>query len=623
MIATHFSGESIMTSHRLPSVQRVNTLGAVAAAASLLLLASCASHEQSTTSSTEQLTTADLFRTLPPPAGVAPPPMDQAEPIPGDVLITGSLTRGGGPISPYPPPAIPLRREGAPARVAPPPAPPPPPALAAPRAYQDVYQQAPNAETYPYAQPNSVKLTAQEPVSTFSVDVDTAAYANVRRFLNDGRLPPADAVRVEEMINYFDYGYALPRERHTPFGTTLAVYPSPWNSETQILHVGIKGFDLPRRERPRANLVFLIDTSGSMSTPDKLPLLKRSFHMLVDQLRAEDRISIVTYAGSAGIVLDSASGSEKARILDAIDRLQASGSTAGGEGIRLAYALAKRNFDGTAVNRVLLATDGDFNVGITDPNALEAFVAHERASGVFLTVLGFGSGNYKDLMMQKLAQAGNGTAGYVDSMNEARKVFVGELSSTLFTIAKDVKIQVEFNPARVAAYRLIGYETRQLNRRDFNNDRVDAGDIGAGHSVTALYEITPAAPPADPLRYRDEPGSSIVLADEIGFVKMRYKLPSEEESRLITRAIDDRDVVADFASVPMDMRFAAAVAGAGQLLRRDPYVRGFDFRHVIAIAQAARGEDPFGHRAEFVQLMRIAESATGLSSLEDSRYSGW
>jgi Ca-activated chloride channel family protein len=569
-------------------------------AAASLVLGSCAGMQESSTSLPEEI----------------------AE----DVLITGSLIRGSGAGSRYPPPAIPLGRPRvAPApQAAPPPPPPPPPGRAAqqfaPPNYQHFYQTPPNWETYPSAKPSSVKLAAEEPVSTFSIDVDTAAYANVRRFLNDGKLPHPAAVRVEEMINYFDYAYPLPRERHAPFGTTVAVYPSPWNSDTQILHIGIKGFDVPRRERPRANLVFLIDTSGSMATPDKLPLLKRSFRMLVDQLRTDDRVSIVTYAGSAGIALDSASGFDKSRILDAINRLEANGGTAGGEGIRLAYALAKRSFDETAVNRVLLATDGDFNVGITDPNALEAFVAHERASGVFLTVLGFGTGNYKDVMMQKLAQAGNGAAAYIDNMNEARKVFIGELSSTLFTIAKDVKIQVEFNPARVAAYRLIGYETRQLDRKDFNNDRVDAGDIGAGHTVTALYEITPEGPAADPLRYGAEQERSAAFADEIAFVKIRYKLPNEDESRLVARAIDDRDAFADFRSVPLDLRFAVAVAAAGQLLRHDPYIRQFDFARVIAIAQSARGEDPFGHRSEFVQLMRLAQSASGQEPREYSNF---
>jgi Ca-activated chloride channel family protein len=467
-----------------------------------------------------------------------------------------------------------------------------------------------NTERYPGARPNAVKVVADEPVSTFSLDVDTASYANVRRYLTQGTLPPADAVRVEEMVNYFDYAYMVPRDRNVPFLPSVAVYPSPWNPDTQILHVGIKGYDLPRSERPKTNLVFLIDTSGSMNEPAKLPLVKRSFQLLVEQLKEDDHVSIVVYAGSAGMVLPPTPGWDKDRILASLDRLQAGGSTAGGEGIRQAYELAKANFDRSGVNRVILATDGDFNVGITDPNALEAFVARERASGVFLSVLGYGGGNYNDLLMQKLAQAGNGTAAYIDTLSEARKVFVDEMSSTLFTIAKDVKVQIEFNPERVAEYRLIGYETRMLNQTDFNNDRVDAGDVGSGHTVTALYEITPVGSRAqmtDPLRYgtrRDvRPAQS-----ELAFVKIRYKLPDEDESKLITRPVENRDIVSDFGRLPIDYRFAAAVAGSAQLLRNDPYIKSFDFERAIEIAQAARGDDEFGYRNEFIQLLRRASA---------------
>jgi len=527
--------------------------------------------------------------------------------------------------------------------VAPPPPPPPPAPFAqlakTPKSAAEAYRGAmgrndllavppalsyfrpENTERYPDATPNPVKIVTQDPVSTFSVDVDTASYANMRRYLNEGSLPPADAVRVEEMINYFNYAYSVPRDKTAPFSPTVAVYPTPWNKGTQILHIGIKGFDLPRNGRPKANLVFLIDTSGSMNQPNKLPLLRRSFRLLTDQLRAEDKVAIVAYAGSAGTVLEPTSGSEKGKILAALDRLQAGGSTAGGEGIRQAYQLAKANFDKNAVNRVLLATDGDFNVGITNPKALEDFVTRERNSGVFLTVLGFGEGNYNDLTMQKLAQAGNGAAAYIDTMNEARKVFVDELGGTLFTIAKDVKIQIEFNPARIAEYRLIGYETRILNRTDFNNDKVDAGDIGSGHTVTALYEITPVgsgAELADPLRYGRNPVDGKPAAAEIAFLKLRYKLPGEEESRLIERPVTNRDVQTDFALLPSDMRFAAAVAGAGQLLRHDPYVKDFDYQRVIAMAQGSRGEDVFGYRSEFVQLMRIAQSAASMKPLDVS-----
>ena len=447
---------------------------------------------------TGALTTRDLFRTLP-QAGAAPP----AAPAP---MAASRLAQSQ---------AQELYRYG----VAP----------AAPAYAPYAFPQ--NTERYPGARPNAVKLVANEPVSTFSLDVDTASYANVRRYLNQNVLPPVDAVRVEEMVNYFDYAYMMPRDRAAPFAPSVVVYPSPWNPDTQILHVGIKGYDIPRSERPKANLVFLIDTSGSMNEPSKLPLVKRSFQMLVEQLKPEDRVAIVVYAGSAGMVLEPTPGWDKDRILASLDRLQAGGSTAGGEGIRQAYDLAKMNFDRNGVNRVILATDGDFNVGITDPNALEAFVARERTSGVFLSVLGYGGGNYNDLLMQKLSQAGNGTAAYIDTANEARKVLVDEMSSTLFTIAKDVKVQVEFNPNRVAEYRLIGYETRMLNQTDFNNDHVDAGDVGAGHTVTALYEITPVGSRAqmtDPLRYggRPEPRAT---ESEIAFVKIRYKLPNEDE----------------------------------------------------------------------------------------------
>ena len=532
----------------------------------------------------------------PAPAVVSPPPAVNEQ-----VLVTGSLIRGNAAV-------------GAPVFT-----------LGQAKYAADRLGVSPqNTERYPSATPNAVKFVSAEPVSTFSVDVDTASYANVRRYLNQSALPPVDAVRVEEMVNYFDYSYAVPRDRDAPFQPTVAVYPSPWNKDTQILHIGIKGFDLPKTERPKANLVFLIDTSGSMNRPNKLPLLKRSFQLLVNQLRPEDRVSIVVYAGSAGTVLEPTAGSDKAKILAAIDRMQAGGSTAGGEGIRQAYELAKANFDKTGVNRVLLATDGDFNVGITDPKSLEDFVARERSSGVFLTVLGFGVDNYNDLMMQKLSQAGNGAAAYIDTINEARKVFVDEIGSTLFTIAKDVKIQVEFNPARVAEYRLIGYETRMLNRTDFNNDKVDAGDIGSGHTVTALYEITPVgsrAQASDPLRYSSKASTANVAPPqaEIAFLKIRYKLPNEDESKLITRPIVQRDVEAEFNKLPIDIRFAAAVAGSAQLLRHDPYIKSFDFNQAIALAQGAKGDDEFGYRNEFVQLLRMAQTAASLQPLDRTR----
>ncbi len=479
------------------------------------------------------------------------------------------------------------------------------------------YWQPANTSKYPDAQPNPIKVTADDPVSTFSIDVDTASYGVVRNALAGGALPPADAVRVEEMVNYFDYAYPLPENRSVPFRASVRVYPTPWNKDTQILHIGIKGFDIPKKERPPANLVFLIDSSGSMDEPNKLPLLKRAFHLLVDQLNGKDRVTIVTYAGAVGLVLPPTPGSDKTKILAALDNLTAGGSTAGGEGIRMAYQLAEANFMKGGVNRVLLATDGDFNVGITDPKALEDFVVRERGTGVYLTSLGFGTDNYNDALMQKLAQAGNGNAAFIDTLNEGHKVFVDQIAGTLFTIANDVKIQVEFNPARVAEYRLIGYETRLLNRTDFNNDRVDAGDIGSGTTVTALYEITPVgskAAMADPLRYKKVAKADI--GAELAFLKIRYKLPGEKVSKLIDRPVTDADVTKDFAAVSPDMRFAAAVAGTAQLLRHDPYIKDFDYDRARSIATEARGEDRFGYRAEFIRMLDMAKTADAQKPLE-------
>jgi Ca-activated chloride channel family protein len=496
-------------------------------------------------------------------------------------------------------------------------APPPPPALLPKPEVRD---------KFPDAKPNPVKLVSEEPVSTFSADVDTASYTVVRKFLNDGALPPADAVRIEEMVNYFDYSYPLPENRAQPFRPTVAVYQTPWNPDTQIVHIGIKGFDIQRSERPTANLVFLLDVSGSMDDPNKLPLVKKAMRMLVNELDAKDRVSIVVYAGAAGTVLEPTPGSEKGKILAAIDDLTPGGSTAGAEGIRQAYQLARSSFVKNGVNRVILATDGDFNVGITDPNQLEDFVARERESGVTLTCLGFGMGNYNDALMQKLAQKGNGNAAYIDTINEARKVLVEQVGGTLFTIAKDVKFQIEFNPARVSEYRLVGYETRLLNREDFNNDKVDAGDIGAGHAVTALYEIVPAGSNGhlmDPLRYQSKaPSVPASSTGEIGFLRMRYKLPSEDQSRLIERPVTERDKVDDIGRAPSDLRFAAAVAGFGQLLRSDPYMKGFGYADVAELANGAKGQDAFGYRAEFVQLVKLAQSLPAMPALDQDGQGG-
>ncbi|MGE3830948.1 MAG: von Willebrand factor type A domain-containing protein, partial [Parvibaculaceae bacterium] len=459
-----------------------------------------------------------------------------------------------------------------------------------------------------------------EPVSTFSIDVDTASYSFVRGSLNENVLPQKDAVRVEEMINYFPYDYAGPADKTEPFKANVSVFPSPWKPGAELMHIGIKGFAIDGKERPKANLVFLVDTSGSMDSPDKLPLLQNALKMLVDQMGPDDTVSIVAYAGSAGTVLEPTKAKDKAKIVAALDNMMAGGSTAGAEGIRQAYQLAEANFDKTGINRVILATDGDFNVGITDPEELKSFVERKRDTGVTLSVLGFGRGNYNDEMMQTLAQNGNGNAAYIDTLNEARKVLVDEVSSTLFTIAQDVKIQVEFNPQTVSEYRLIGYETRMLKREDFNNDKVDAGDIGSGHAVTAIYEIVPKNSQAalnDPLRYgvagQDQQATG---GDELAFVKIRYKLPGEKDSKLITQPVKAGDAFISVDKAPQDARFATAVAAFGQLLRGGQYTGSYSYDDVIALAQGAKGADPFGYRAEFINLARIAKTAQGLEPLK-------
>jgi Ca-activated chloride channel family protein len=479
-------------------------------------------------------------------------------------------------------------------------------------------------DRYEDVETNPVRIAATDPVSTFSIDVDTASYSNVRRLLTSGRLPPQDAVRTEELINYFRYDYPLPQSRQQPFSTNVTVAPSPWAEGRQLVHIGLQGYNIVPRERPPLNLTLLIDVSGSMQPDNRLPLALQCFRMLVEQLSARDRVSIVVYAGAAGAVLEPTPGNERGRILAALDNLRAGGSTAGGEGLRLAYALAERNYNRASVNRVIIATDGDFNVGITNPQELEDFVERKRETGVYLSVLGFGGGNYNDALMQTLAQNGNGVAAYIDTLSEARRVLRDEMASNMFTIANDVKIQVEFNPARVAEYRLIGYETRMLNREDFNNDRVDAGEIGAGHAVTAIYEIVPVGGRTfnDPLRYQNERAAN-PTASEIAFLRIRYKLPGQDTSRLIERPITERDAVRDIAQAPESTRWAAAVAGYGQLLRHDQFLRtGYGYDDVISLAQSARGRDEFGWRAEFIQLARSAQSAAALPTAENARPGG-
>jgi Ca-activated chloride channel family protein len=473
-------------------------------------------------------------------------------------------------------------------------------------------------ERYPTAKTNSVKRVAEDPVSTFSIDVDTASYANARRFLKDGQLPPRDAVRVEEMVNYFDYNYPRPASPDQPFRALTAVAPSPWTPGKQIIHIGLQGYDLARAEQPPLNLVFLVDVSGSMNEPDKLPLAVQSLNLLIDQLRPRDTVSLAVYAGAAGAVLPPTPGTQKLKMRCALQALSAGGSTAGGEGLALAYSLAKEHFRKGAVNRVIMMTDGDFNVGVADPSKLTDFVAEKRKTGVYLSVFGFGRGNYNDQMMQSLAQNGNGTAAYIDEVEEARKLFRTDFTASLFPIADDVKIQVEFNPARVSEYRLIGYETRLLNREDFNNDRVDAGEVGAGASVTAIYEITPAGGPlsVDQLRYG--PKAAAPQGDgkgrELAFLRVRYKAPGGSASRLMEQPIGDAQMVNGVGAAPEATRFALAVAGFAQRLRGDPWVgERFDAAEITRIADSARAYDPDGSRAEFVQLVRASGGARSVN----------
>lgn len=462
-----------------------------------------------------------------------------------------------------------------------------------------------NSENYTHRNTNPVQLVSEQPVSTFSIDVDTGSYTNVRRMLNQGLLPPADAVRAEEFINYFDYGYTPPTDRAQPFSVTTELAPAPWNAKRQLLLIGIQGYRVPAAEIPASNLVFLIDTSGSMNEPDKLPLLKASLKQLVRELRKQDHVAIVTYAGYAGVALPSTAGDQHATIDAAIDSLGASGSTNGGAGIELAYAQAEQGFIKGGVNRVILATDGDFNVGTVNQESLKTTIEDHRKSGVALTTLGFGEGNYNDAMAVMLADVGNGSHHYIDSLQEGRRVLVDEMSATLLTIAKDVKIQVEFNPAQVQEYRLIGYEKRMLKREDFNNDKVDAGEIGAGANVTAIYEITPKGSDAariDPLRYGDQT-TSAKDGNELAFLRLRYKLPGQSDSKLIEQPISARAE----AKSGERLRYAAAVAAFADALRGGKYLDGYGYAQIARLANSARGGDTDGYRAGFVQLVKLAD----------------
>jgi len=473
-------------------------------------------------------------------------------------------------------------------------------------------------DQYEDIEANPVRLTSEEPVSTFSIDVDTASYANVRRFLKSGSLPPKDAVRIEELINYFDYAYPQPKPGSDPFATQMTMMPSPFNAGRDLIQIGIQGRDIDRDARPPINLTLLVDVSGSMHSEDKLPLARQAMKLMLEEMAPTDTVAIVVYAGAAGEVLAPTPVSDKRKIVAALENLRAGGSTAGGEGLRLAYSLAEQGLKKGAVNRVMLLTDGDFNVGISDPEQLEDFVSRKRETGIYLSVLGFGRGNYNDAMMQKISQTGNGTAAYIDTLSEARKVLADDLSGNIFPIADDVKIQVEFNPARISEYRLIGYETRMLERADFNNDKVDAGDIGAGISVTAIYEVTPTGSDAaqiDPLRY-GEAAKAGSTQGEYAFVKLRYKAPGAETSKLLTYAVTDTNRVASVDKAPEWARFATAVAGFGEMLKGGEALgTGFGWEAIRKLGSGAKGKDKFGYRAEFIELTRLAETADAQAAL--------
>ena len=469
-------------------------------------------------------------------------------------------------------------------------------------------------ENYQHYDDNPIKQVAEAPVSTFSIDVDTGSYANVRRMLNSGQMPRHDAVRIEEMINYFSYAYPVPGEQTRPFEVMTEMAPSPWRKDAWLLHVGVQGYDIAEKDLPPANLVFLVDVSGSMQSADKIDLLKSSLKLLSKQMNAEDRIAIAVYAGAAGVVLEPTPGNETAKIVQALDDLSAGGSTNGGAGIRLAYNLAEQSFKKNGINRVIIATDGDFNVGTVNFEALQELVEEKRKTGISLTTLGFGTGNYNDYLMEQLADTGNGNYAYIDTLNEAQKVLVEEMNSTLATIAKDVKIQIEFNPALVSQYRLIGYENHMLKREDFNNDKVDAGEIGAGHGVTALYEIVLQGEGSqwiEPLRY-GKPVQAEGPKDELAHLRIRYKSPDSESSELLEWPLRQQDMQQSLASTSNSFRFSAAVAGFGQVLRGGKYLDGFGYDDVLALARKSRGDDPFGYRGEFLKLVALADSLSAV-----------
>ena len=547
--------------------------------------------------------------------------------------VAATPSQSHAPPPPVTLPIDPTRKQDRVEYAAPPPPPPPPPAPPAPmrppvtsgpvaipghvvsggRLFPPRDATPPDTERYPDAAPNPVKRVSDEPVSTFSIDVDTAAYSNIRRFIAQGVTPPKDAVRVEEMVNYFDYGYGRPASAAEPFAISTVVAASPWSAQPgrQIVHIGLQGYELPAAERRPLNLTFMVDVSGSMNSPDKLALAQQAMNLIIDKLRPEDRVAVTYYAEGAGTTLAPTPGTDKLRLRCAVASLHASGGTAGATGMTNAYQQAEASFGRDKVNRILMFTDGDFNVGVTDDKRLEDYVADKRKTGVYLSVYGFGRGNYQDARMQTLAQAGNGVAAYVDSLDEARRLFGPAFDRGAFPIADDVKIQVEFNPARVSEYRLIGYETRLLNEEDFANDRIDAGEVGSGASVTALYEITPVGGPSQiPERRYDanRPAAAPARSNpsgEIGFVQVRYKAPGATTSQLIQQPITARAAAGPQEST----RWALAVAAFGQKLRGDPWMPNtYGWNAIIDQAQGARGDDAYGERAAFVQMVRAAET---------------
>lgn len=484
--------------------------------------------------------------------------------------------------------------------------------------YKPEKQPSVNTENYQHYTENGIRSVLQDPVSTFSIDVDTGSYTNVRRMINQGIQPPVDAIRIEEFINYFDYGYSQQNKNGSdaPFSIDNAIAISPWAEQRHIMRIGLKGFSPDVNQITGRNLVFLLDVSGSMNQTNKLPLLTRSLELLIGQLSDQDSVSIVVYAGASGVVLEPTQGDQKAKIKQALSRLSAGGSTNGQAGIELAYSMAEQAFIKGGVNRVILATDGDFNVGMTNHVRLIELIKRKRLKGIALTTLGFGQGNYNDHLMEQLADAGNGNYAYIDNIHEARKVLVDEMNATLLTIAKDVKIQVEFNPDLVAEYRLLGYENRALKREDFNNDMVDAGDIGAGHTVTALYELTLNTSNnryLDPLRYQQAQVNNVAnpqgrqFSDELALVKLRYKSVNSEKSQLITQAVKVNQIT-DFNQQSDDFRFASSVVLFAHLLKQSDYWQNMSYQQIIALAQGAKGKDEFGYRAEFINLVRSSAS---------------